>query len=62
MDIYFGFVLFLCACSFVVGYYTGHKAGDEKGYLKGIEEVFNDIVRRESAQPLIKELMEEYER
>lgn len=62
MDIYFGFVLFLCACSFVVGYYTGHKAGDRQGYLEGIQEVFNDIVRRESAQPLIKELMEEYER
>jgi hypothetical protein len=60
MDIYFGFILFLFGCSFVVGYYTGHKAGDKKGYFEGCKEVFEDIVRRESAQPLIKELLEEY--
>ena len=60
MDIYFGFVLFLFACSFIVGYYSGHKAGDEKGYSDGVQEVFQDIIRRESAKPLLKELAEEY--
>lgn len=31
MNIYFGLVLFLFACSYIVGYYFGHRQGFEYG-------------------------------
>lgn len=62
MDIYFGFVLFLFACSFAVGYYAGYKKGDEEGYEEGIKVMFDTLYKIKGGEFVLKELIEEYER
>jgi ABC-type microcin C transport system permease subunit YejE len=56
MDMTFIFSLILFGCSYLVGYYFGRR----QGYFTGAKELFEELLRRESAQPVIDEMWEEY--
>ena len=53
---YFIATLVLFALSYLVGYYFGRR----QGYFNGAKELFEELLTRESAEPVIAEMWEEY--
>lgn len=56
MDIYYIATLVLFALSYLVGYYFGRR----QGYFTGAKELFEELLKRDSARPVIDEMWEEY--